>query len=81
MAKTQKPAAAGATRAMNPPVVEVPGPTTCPTCGSARRSKYYAAHVQEHAGVTAAGRPYTRILRRRCRCEDCGQVRIDRQYA
>ena len=29
----------------------------------------------------AGGTLYTAIIRRRCRCLDCGQVRIDKEYA
>jgi len=30
---------------------------------------------------STSGTPYTAIVRRRCRCLDCGQVRIDKEYA
>jgi hypothetical protein len=29
----------------------------------------------------AGGTPYTAIIRRRCQCLDCAQVRIDKEYA
>jgi hypothetical protein len=32
------------------------------------------------AGLRVDGTPYTAIIRRRCRCLDCGQVRIDKEY-
>ena len=36
---------------------------------------------QKCPGLRAGGTPYTAIIRRRCRCLDCGQVRIDKEYA
>jgi hypothetical protein len=53
----------------------------CPKCGSACRSEYWGKLVQRCAGLRADGTPYTAIIRRRCRCLDCGQVRIDKEYA
>jgi hypothetical protein len=32
-------------------------------------------------GLRADGTPYAAIIRRRCRCLDCGQVRIEKEYA
>jgi len=37
--------------------------------------------VQKCPGLRADGTPYAGIIRRRCRCLDCGQVRIDKEYA
>jgi nitrate reductase cytochrome c-type subunit len=52
----------------------------CPNCQSTRRSEYLGArNVQEFEGL-AEGRPYNRIVRRRCQCLDCGQTRIDRTF-
>ena len=31
-------------------------------------------------GLRAGGTPYTAIIRRWCRCLDCGQVRIEKEY-
>jgi hypothetical protein len=31
--------------------------------------------------VRAGGTPFAAIIRRRCGCLDCGQVRIDKEYA
>ncbi|MGB3087843.1 MAG: hypothetical protein WBC53_09000 [Phycisphaerae bacterium] len=53
----------------------------CPKCGSGRRSEYWGKVVNRYAGLRADGTPYTAIIRRRCRCLDCGQVRIDKEYA
>ena len=48
--------------------------------GSSRRSEYWGRLVQKCPGLRADGTPYTAIIRRR-RCLDCGQVRIDKEYA
>ena len=53
----------------------------CPKCGSARRSEYWGKIVQRCAGLRADKAPYASIIRRRCRCLDCGQVRIDKEYS
>ena len=37
--------------------------------------------VQECTGLRTDGTPYEAIIRRRCRCLDCGQVRIDKEHA
>jgi hypothetical protein len=49
--------------------------------GSSRRSEYWGRMVQNCPGLRTDGTPYTAIIRRRCRCLDCGQVRIDKEYA
>jgi hypothetical protein len=68
----------------------------CPKCGSSRRSEYWGRMVQRCPGLrtdatlrssdasslrSTSGTPYSSIIRRRCRCLDCGQVRIDKEYA
>ena len=53
----------------------------CPKCGSSRRSKYWGKVINRCAGLRADGTPYSSIIRRRCRCLNCGQVRIDKEYA
>jgi hypothetical protein len=60
------------------PTVTVRPGSLCPKCGISRRSKYYGRRVLPVSGV-ADGRPYRRIVLRRCRCLACGQVRIDRE--
>lgn len=45
-------------------------PSTCPKCGSPAREKYLTSTTQEYLGE--------RIIRKRTKCSDCGQVRIDR---
>jgi len=53
----------------------------CPKCGSGRRSEYWRRVVSKCSGIRVDGTPYAAIIRRRCRCLDCGQVRIDKEYA
>jgi len=65
---------------MAPPVVEIQPPSRCPNCGSARRGDYYGRRVERSIGQAPDGHTYWFIVRRRCRCLDCGQVRIDKQY-
>jgi len=57
-------------------------PSRCvnPQCLSTRRSDYWGKTVQEYAGLTPGGMPYTHIVRRRCKCLDCGQVRVDKTF-
>lgn len=50
----------------------------CPKCGSTERTKYLNKTEQEYAGIDASGNEYTHIVRRRCRCAACGQMRCDR---
>lgn len=45
-------------------------PSTCLRCGSIAREKYFAITTQEYLG--------DRIIRKRTKCSDCGQIRIDR---
>jgi hypothetical protein len=47
----------------------------------ARRSEYWGKMVQNCPGLRADGTPHTGIIRRRCRCLDCGGVRIHKEYA
>lgn len=51
-----------------------------PECQSTRRGSYYGTTEQEHRGLDDDGKPYTHIVRRRTKCLDCGQGRIDRTY-
>ena len=52
--------------------------TRCRGCQSTERVPYFRTTAQVFAGVDAAGRPYTHIVRRYTRCKNCGQPRIDR---
>jgi hypothetical protein len=54
--------------------------TRCKKCGSANRGKYLNRRVHLWSGKDANGRPYTRIVRRRTKCLDCGQLRDDTEY-
>jgi len=61
--------------------LEVDAPATrCPVCRSTDRGPYFGKTEQFFRGLDASGQPYTHIVRRRCRCEKCGQIRIDRTY-
>jgi DNA-directed RNA polymerase subunit RPC12/RpoP len=51
--------------------------TRCPRCGSTQRGRYLPRRELEHAGEEG-GEPYTHTVWRRCRCENCGQHRVDR---
>jgi len=77
MAKRSAGRPKGSKKAVDVVVVER---SHCPKYGSARRSEYWEKMVQRCAGLRAGGTPYTAIIRRRCRCLDCGQVRIDKEY-
>ncbi|MCE9605077.1 MAG: hypothetical protein K8U03_09280 [Planctomycetia bacterium] len=56
-------------------------PSQCKKCQSTERSAYFGTpEVQEFSGVRPDGTQYTHIVRRRCTCSACGQVRFDRAY-
>ena len=61
------------------PDVNTVEPSRCKRCGSTRRGDYYGKTEQAFQGVQN-GLPFTHIVRRRTKCLDCGQVRIDRAY-
>ena len=67
--------------ATNRDVDQVDAPATaCTKCGSTRRGPYFNRRVIEAVGVCFLTRkPYTSIIIRRTKCEDCGQHRDDRQ--
>ena len=69
----------GQTMAPAPAVVTVPT-SRCPKCDSTERTPYFGCTEQEHDGVDEKGRPFTHIVRRRTRCLNCGQARIDRSH-
>jgi len=54
-------------------------PSRCRRCGSTRRGDYYGKTEQAFRGKHN-GQPFTHIVRRRTKCLDCGQTRIDRAY-
>lgn len=57
-------------------------PSRCrnPECQSTRRTEYEQKRVLENGGLDNDGKPYTRVIYRRTKCLDCGQVRDDRTY-
>jgi len=61
--------------------VDVVERSRCPKCGSARRSEYWGRVVQKCPGLRTDGTPHRQIVRRRCRCLEYRQVRIDKEYA
>ncbi len=61
------------------PAVQTVEPSRCPSCNSTERGHYFGRTVQEHKGIDD-GKPYDRIVRRRTKCAQCGQIRIDRTY-
>ena len=54
--------------------------TRCKVCASTARTKYEKPQVIDGDGIAPDGQPYTRVILRRTRCENCGQHRIDRWY-
>jgi predicted Zn-ribbon and HTH transcriptional regulator len=78
-AETKKTGRPKGTRA-EPAQTVVAEPTRCPKCQSTQRDKYLSFHEQAVFGMRSGGMPYTRIIKRRCRCANCGQVRIDKSY-
>ncbi|NLG44828.1 MAG: hypothetical protein GX547_16420 [Phycisphaerae bacterium] len=52
----------------------------CTACGSTRRTPYTQTRRTPYAGRTPDGQPYTAVVRRWTRCEDCGQARVDLSY-
>lgn len=61
------------------PAVIVIEPSRCPACGSLSRSEYWGRSVEKYDGMHN-GRRFRKIIRRRTRCLDCGQLRIDKQF-
>jgi hypothetical protein len=52
----------------------------CPKCGSTERGEYIDRNEQAYGGVAPDGNDYTHIIRRRCVCAACNQLRIDKTY-
>jgi len=64
----------------NPKVKEIAVvPPGCPRCGSTKRSAYWGKRERRIDGQVD-GKKYRKVVWRRCRCEECGQVRIERAY-
>jgi len=70
----------GSATARDVPVVEVQPASKCTRCGSPHRAEYEHRNVQKYSAALRDGRQYDEIIRRRTKCEDCGQARIDREY-
>lgn len=49
----------------------------CTVCGSTEREPYFGVVETEYMGVTPEGDHYTHIVRRRTRCRNCLQCRVD----
>ena len=81
MAEQTKPKRRGRpTGSANVATVVTVQASRCPNCQSTRRAEYGGRQVQEFAGVLSDGTPYTHIVRRRTRCLDCDQHRIDKTF-
>lgn len=52
----------------------------CKRCDSTRRSKYTNTRILRRGGTGPDGKPYTRVVWRRCRCLSCGQARVERTF-
>lgn len=52
----------------------------CPNCGSTDRTSYADRRELAYSGTTPDGRQYDRIVWRSCKCEACGQARIDKTF-
>lgn len=49
-------------------------PSRCPKCGSSLRTNYVGT---QRIGMSGDG--FTVVIRRRCRCKECGLQRVDRE--
>lgn len=49
----------------------------CTACGSTEREPYFGVVETEYCGVTPDGYAYTHLVRRRTRCRNCLQCRVD----
>jgi hypothetical protein len=54
----------------------------CVKCQSTNLKVLRRLKDQHHNGRNLAGEPYTRVVRRRCKCDDCGQhqMKLSREY-
>lgn len=58
-------------------------PSTCRKCRSTRRTAYFGeplSRIFEIPQVHPDGTEFTRLIRRRTKCQDCGQFRFDLSY-
>lgn len=54
--------------------------TTCPKCGSSRRSSYIGTPRHVDCSGERDGLIYTSVTFRRCRCLSCGQLRTEKTF-
>lgn len=53
-------------------------PSHCKKCNSTNRLPYFGTPIRTKArGLKKDGSPYNVIVRRRTRCKDCNQLRLD----
>lgn len=52
----------------------------CKRCGKSTRGKYFGTPRTIIARGEFDGKPYNRVTFRRCRCGNCGQVRIEQTF-
>ena len=52
-------------------------PGACPGCNATTYKRRAIIKSMDFGGVTADGRPYTRVVWRRCLC-DCGQTFVEK---
>lgn len=52
----------------------------CPKCQSTDREAYHNVRELAIDSVTPDGERYNRVIWRRTRCKNCGQVRIDKSF-
>ena len=70
----------GKPRKTKTPVVDAVK-TRCPKCESTDRTEYSGTKTRDIAGRLPDGTEYQKIHWRRCRCGNCGQARVDREFA
>ena len=54
--------------------------SVCKSCGSTKREKYFGTPIEFDISGERNGRPYNKLIRKRTRCADCGQQRLDSFY-
>lgn len=55
-------------------------PRRCPTCAATAVRILRVISRQDHTGIAPDGEPYTEIIRKRGKCESCGQMLIVTEY-
>ena len=54
--------------------------STCPKCGSSKRSKYTQHRRLDSSGRLPSGLVFCAVIWRRTKCLNCGQWRDDREF-